>query len=99
MKIYGDTGQGFKEKVKLSSNPSFPSISHYPLTPFLYFTHSEGALCAFAGALWQPPSTKAGWDSASYPGASVTVRPHHGLHGVAPDTHGSLEEGGRGNRV
>lgn len=24
----------------------------------------------------------------------MTVGPHHGLHGVAPDTHGSLEKEG-----
>lgn len=62
----------------------------FPLSPI---THSESALCAFTCALRQPSSTHAGRDPPSYPGASVAVRPHHGLHRVAPDTHGSLEEG------
>lgn len=72
------------------------SLSLSPLYPI---THSEGALCAFAGTLRQSSSTHAGRDPTSHPGAPVTVGPHHGLHRVASDTHGSLEEGGRrGNR-
>lgn len=69
----------------------FPSesLSLFPVP----ITHSEGALCAFAGALRQSSSAHAGRDPASYPWAPVTVGTHHGLHGVAPDAHGSLEEG------
>lgn len=84
--------KGKKHFLPDSSSPCStpPSL---PLTPH---THSEGALCAFAGALRQASSAHAGRDPASYPGAPVTVGPHHGLHRVAPDTHGSLE-GWRGN--
>lgn len=56
-------------------------------------THSEGALCALAAALWQSSSTQACWDATSYTGAPMAVRPHHGFHGVTPNTHGSLEVG------
>ncbi|PWA20453.1 hypothetical protein CCH79_00003588, partial [Gambusia affinis] len=55
-----------------------------------HFTYSEGALCAFTGALWQSPATEAGRDPTCHPGAPVTMRTHHGLHGMAPDAHGPL---------
>lgn len=77
---------GQDNKLSLSGHPCFL------LTPLYPFTHSEGALCAFACALRQSSSADAGRDPTSYPGTPVTVGPHHGLHGVAPDAHGSLEE-------
>lgn len=58
-----------------------------------WFPHSEGAFGAFTRALRQASTTEAGWDPTSHPGAPVTVGPHHGLHRMAPDPHGSLEEG------
>lgn len=62
-----------------------------PHSPARPLTHSEGALGAFAGALRQSSSAHAGRHAASHPGAPVALGPHHGLHGVAPDAHGSLE--------
>ena len=61
-----------------------------------HLTDREGALGALAGALWEPPSTEAGWDPPS--GATVTMGAHHGLHGVAPHAHGPLQEGKAGQR-
>lgn len=73
----------------------FQQRSGYPVIhPSSYLTHGEGALCAFTGALRQAASAQAGRDPASYPGAPVAVGAHHGLHGVAPDPHGSLKETG-----
>ena len=67
-------------------------------------TDREGALGALAGALWEPPPTDAGWDPPSTEagwdppsGATVPMGAHHGLHGVAPHTHGPLQ--GRDQRV
>lgn len=53
-------------------------------------THSEGAFGAFTCALWQSSSAHTGWYATPNPRAPVTVGPHHGLHGMAPDSHGSL---------